>query len=204
VRFPCVHAIATTPARRLGSSLLLLLPQPCQPSPEWQPGRPAHRPFRGLFSVHSVTACTLAAATNLWLATPKASTASLPPQLLRLLPAGAFAGWDFHPPGKRRLSTAHANCGPSSCSGESSITYIRDSDSSPDDKPGNGSPSIRSAISLFRHRAVELRREGTGFSRTQARHLEPSTEHAADHGVIDHLPVVHHRHAVAEVLPRSA
>jgi hypothetical protein len=29
--------------------------------------------------------------------------------LLRLLPAGALAGRDFHPLGKRRLSTAHAN-----------------------------------------------------------------------------------------------
>src|SRR3974390_38734 len=28
---------------------------------------------------------------------PKASASSLPPWLLRLLPAGAFAGWGFHP-----------------------------------------------------------------------------------------------------------
>src|SRR5215813_6493054 len=28
---------------------------------------------------------------------PKASAISSPPQLLRLLPAGAFAGWDLHP-----------------------------------------------------------------------------------------------------------
>src|SRR5215468_10672252 len=28
---------------------------------------------------------------------PKASASSLPPWLLRLLPAGAFAGWDLHP-----------------------------------------------------------------------------------------------------------
>src|SRR5215468_9248611 len=28
---------------------------------------------------------------------PKASASSLPPWLLRLLPAGAVAGWDFHP-----------------------------------------------------------------------------------------------------------
>jgi hypothetical protein len=52
VRFPCVHAVATTPAQRLG-----LLPrsftQPCQSSPIWLSGRPAHRPFRGLLGVHS-------------------------------------------------------------------------------------------------------------------------------------------------------
>ena len=53
VRFPCVHAVANTPARQLGSSLLLLLPQPCQPSPFRGAGRPAHRPFRGLLGVHS-------------------------------------------------------------------------------------------------------------------------------------------------------
>jgi hypothetical protein len=47
-----------------------------------------------------------------WHASPKASTVSLPPQLLRLLPAGAVAGWDSHPLGKRRLSTAHARSGP--------------------------------------------------------------------------------------------
>jgi hypothetical protein len=29
------------------------LPQPCQPSPKWRSGRPAHCPFRGLLSVHS-------------------------------------------------------------------------------------------------------------------------------------------------------
>jgi hypothetical protein len=29
----------------------------------------------------------------------------------RLLPAGAVAGWDFAPTGKRRLSTAHAMTG---------------------------------------------------------------------------------------------
>ena len=46
-----------------------------------------------------------------WHALPKASTVSLPPQLLRLLPAGAVAGWGFHPLEKRRLFTAHANTG---------------------------------------------------------------------------------------------
>ena len=33
VRFPCVHAVATTPAQRLGALLRSSLPQPCQPSP---------------------------------------------------------------------------------------------------------------------------------------------------------------------------
>ena len=51
VRFPCVHAVATTPAQRLDHSSLI--PQSYQPSPKWRSGRPVQRPFRGLLSVHS-------------------------------------------------------------------------------------------------------------------------------------------------------
>ncbi len=87
---------------------------------------PAHSPSRislprygrrvglciGLFEACSaftrVTACTLAMPPYFVTPSPEASTALLPPQLLRLLPAGALAGWDSHPLGKRRLSTAHA------------------------------------------------------------------------------------------------
>jgi hypothetical protein len=47
-----VHAVATTPAQRLGL-LLRSFTQPYQPSPIWQSGRPAHCPFRGLLGVHS-------------------------------------------------------------------------------------------------------------------------------------------------------
>src|SRR6185312_17096624 len=73
--------------------LVCSLPQSYQPSPIWQSGRPAHRPFRGLYGVHCVTACTLALPPYVVARLPKASTVSLPPQLLRLLPAGAVAGW---------------------------------------------------------------------------------------------------------------
>jgi hypothetical protein len=79
--------------------LVCSLPQPCQPSPIWLSGRPTRRPFRGLLGVHSRYGLHTHAATNSWHASPKASTVSLPPQLLRLLPAGAIAGWDFHPLG---------------------------------------------------------------------------------------------------------
>ncbi|MBV8274795.1 MAG: hypothetical protein JO170_05970 [Verrucomicrobia bacterium] len=82
-----------------------------QPSPIWQSGRPVHRPFRGLYGVHCVTACTLALPPYVVARLPKASTVSLPPQLLRLLPAGAVAGWGLHPLEKRRLFTAHARSG---------------------------------------------------------------------------------------------
>src|SRR5262249_27861591 len=47
-----VHAVATTPAQRLGGSFRSVT-QPCQPSPIWLSGRPAHCPFRGLLGVHS-------------------------------------------------------------------------------------------------------------------------------------------------------
>ena len=86
------------------------LTQSYQPSPIWPSGRPVQRPFRGLLSVHSRYGLHTRAATYMRHASPEASTASLPPQLLRLLPAGTIAGWDFHPLGKRRLTTAHANC----------------------------------------------------------------------------------------------
>src|SRR5215469_16276402 len=53
------------------------------------------------------TACTLATSpyfVTRW--SPEASTFSLPPQLLRLLPAGASRRVGLSPTGKRRLSTA--------------------------------------------------------------------------------------------------
>src|SRR5712672_198624 len=63
VRFPCVHAVATTPAQRLGA-LLRSFTQPYQPSPIWQSGRPVHRPFRGLLGVHSRYGLHTRAVTN--------------------------------------------------------------------------------------------------------------------------------------------
>src|SRR5258706_12515270 len=51
VRFPCVHAAATTPAQRLGV-LFRSVTQPCQPSPKGLSVRPAHRPSRDLLSVY--------------------------------------------------------------------------------------------------------------------------------------------------------
>ena len=51
VCFPCVHAAANAPVQQLGA-FFAQLAQLFQPSPIWQSGRPAHRPFRGLFGVH--------------------------------------------------------------------------------------------------------------------------------------------------------
>ena len=44
-----------------------------------------------------VAACTLARSPYFVTRYPKASDISSPPCLLRLLPAGAVAGWDLHP-----------------------------------------------------------------------------------------------------------
>jgi len=63
-------------------------------------------PIQGLLGVHSRyglhtrachPACTLALSPYIVTRYPKASAISLPPWLLRLLPAGAVAGWDLHP-----------------------------------------------------------------------------------------------------------
>jgi hypothetical protein len=68
--------------------------------------------FEACSAFTRVTACTLAASpyfVTRW--SPEASTVSLPPQLLRLLPAGAFRRVGLSPTGKRRLSTAHPQSG---------------------------------------------------------------------------------------------
>src|SRR5690242_12328742 len=92
-------------SRRAYSSLLLT--RPCQPSPIPLSGRPAHRPFRGLLGVHSRCGLHTRTVTVCRGRYPKASDTSSPPCLLRLLPAGAFAGRGLHPLEKRRLVTAH-------------------------------------------------------------------------------------------------
>ena len=87
--------------------VLARVTQPCQPSPVPRPDRPAHRPFRGLLSVHSRCGLHTRTVTVCRNRYPKASDTSSPPCLLRSLPAGAVAGWGLHPLEKRRLVTAH-------------------------------------------------------------------------------------------------
>jgi len=99
VRFPCVHAAATTPVQRLGV-VFARLTQPCQPSPVPRPDRPAHRPFRGLLSVHSRCGLHTRTVTVCRDRYPKASDTSSPPCLLRLLPAGANRRVGLAPTGK--------------------------------------------------------------------------------------------------------
>ncbi len=81
-------------SRRAQTSLKLT--RPYQPSPKWVSGRPAHRPFRGLLSVHS--RCGLHTRTVTYVTVIRGL------QTFRHLHAcpGCFrlellAGWDFHP-----------------------------------------------------------------------------------------------------------
>src|SRR6266567_211514 len=59
VRFPCVHAVATTPAQRLGV-LIRSFAQPYQPSPKGLSGRLRIVLFEACSAFTRVTACTLA------------------------------------------------------------------------------------------------------------------------------------------------
>jgi len=67
--------------------------------------------FEACSAFTRVAACTLARSPYFVTRYPKASDISSPPCLLRLLPAGAVAGWGLHPQEKRRLVTAHTRSG---------------------------------------------------------------------------------------------
>jgi hypothetical protein len=96
VRFPCVHAVATTPAQRLGVHLCSFIPA-VSAFPERVVGSACASTF-SRFAQRSLTLRPAHSRCHLFVTRiPKASASSLPPWLLRLLPAGAFAGWDLHP-----------------------------------------------------------------------------------------------------------
>src|SRR5271157_3579132 len=110
VRFPCVHAVATTPAQRLGV-FLRSFTQPCQPSPKGLSGRPAHRPFRGLLGVHSRYGLHTRAVTVYRDTLTRGFS-----HFVTSMTAPLASGWSgcrvgLTPTGKRRLSTAHAQHG---------------------------------------------------------------------------------------------
>ena len=106
VRFPCVHAVATTPAQRLGV-LLRSFTQPYQPSPKALSGRPAHCPFRGLLGVHSRYGLHTRAVTVFRDTLTEGFS-----HFVTSMTAPVASGWSgcrvgLTPTGKRRLSTAH-------------------------------------------------------------------------------------------------
>src|ERR1700726_3972764 len=96
VRFPCVHAAATTPVQRLGV-VFARVTQPCQPSPEGVAGSAC----TSTFSRHARRSLALRPAHSrghqFVTRYPKASDISSPPCLLRLLPAGANRRVGLHP-----------------------------------------------------------------------------------------------------------
>jgi hypothetical protein len=66
---PVLRALSLCTCRRhypgaAAGVFLAHLTPPCQPSPEGWPGRPAHRPFRGLLGVHSRCGLHTRAVTN--------------------------------------------------------------------------------------------------------------------------------------------
>ena len=86
VHSPCVHAAASTPARRSRS-----LTQTYQPSPKGVSSRPAHRPFQSLLSVHARCGQHTRAVTNSWPAILSHFVASMT--------APVASGWSDSPGG---------------------------------------------------------------------------------------------------------
>ena len=85
--------------------------QPCQPSPIWQSGRPAHCPFRGLLGVHSRYGLHTRAVTVF-----RDTLSEGFSHFVTSIAAPVASGWSgcrvgFAPTGKRRLFTAHATNG---------------------------------------------------------------------------------------------
>ena len=90
--------------------------QPCQPSPIWQSGRPAHCPFRGLLGVHSRYGLHTRAVTVF-----RDTLSEGFSHFVTSIAAPVASGWSgcrvgFAPTGKRRLFTAHAKTGLMRCS----------------------------------------------------------------------------------------
>ena len=170
VRFPCVHAVATTPAQRLGV-LLRSFTQPYQPSPKGSSGRPAHRPFRGLLGVHSRYGLHTRAVTVYRDTLTRGFS-----HFVTSMTAPVASGWSgcrvgLTPTGKRRLSTAHTHTGRR----RSNFFALRDcysitSSARPSTKSGNVMPSAFAVLRLMRRSILKsgLRRGILPF------HFEPT------------------------------
>src|SRR6266851_437318 len=110
VRFPCVHAAATTPAQRLGV-LLRSFTQPYQPSPKGLSGRPAHCPFRGLLGVYSRYGLHTRAVTVYRDTLTEGFSHFVTSMTAPVAPGWSIRRVGLTPTGKRRLSTAHTQVG---------------------------------------------------------------------------------------------
>ena len=109
VRFPCVHAVATTPAQRLGV-FFALLTQRYQPSPKGCRVGPRIVLFEDCSAFTRVTACTLA------LSPIRDTLIEGFSHFVTSMTAPIASGWSacrvgLAPTGKRRLVTAHTRLG---------------------------------------------------------------------------------------------
>src|SRR5271156_2397896 len=103
--------LSPLPRRSVWAYCVAHFTQPCQPSPIWQSGRPAHCPFRGLLGVHSRYGLHTRAVTVY-----RDTLAEGFSHFVTSIAAPVASGWSgcrvgFAPTGKRRLLTAHAKSG---------------------------------------------------------------------------------------------
>ena len=103
-----VYMLSPLPRRSDWTYCITQFAQPCQPSPIWQSGRPAHCPFRGLLGVHSRYGLHTRAVTVF-----RDSLSEGFSHFVTSMTAPVASGWSgrrvgLAPTGKRRLFTAHA------------------------------------------------------------------------------------------------
>src|ERR1035437_8815922 len=106
-----VYMLSPLPRRSGWAYCFAHSPQPYQPSPKWQSGRPAHCPFRGLLGVHLRYGLHTRAATVF-----RDTLSEGFSHFVTSMTAPVASGWSscrvgFSPTGKRRLYTAHRHSG---------------------------------------------------------------------------------------------
>ena len=106
----CRHYPGAAAGRRLRS-----FTQPYQPSPVWLPDRPAHRPFRGLLSVHSHCGLHTRAVANSRHANRRLQPSRYLHDCSDCFRLERVRRVGLTPTGKRRLCTAHAESCPLAC-----------------------------------------------------------------------------------------
>src|SRR6266542_2516390 len=114
--------LSPLPRRSGWAYCFALSAQPYQPSPKGLPGRPAHRPFRGLLGVHSRYGLHTRAVTVYRDTLTEGFS-----HFVASMTAPVASGWSdcrvgLAPTGKRRLVTAHTQVGHRTC-GNPSFDY---------------------------------------------------------------------------------
>src|ERR1700704_4306204 len=103
--------LSPLPRRSVWAYCFAHFTQPYQPSPKWQSGRPAHRPFRGLLGVHFRYGLHTPAVTVYRDTLTRGFS-----HFVTSMTAPVASGWSgcrvgLAPTGKRRLVTAHTRSG---------------------------------------------------------------------------------------------